>query len=228
MLRFVRGDVRNGGENVRTVGRGSLDAVSVIDSAFPGFLVDIEVCEVVVEIDGTGAEVSSEERRVGRAVGIELAVRFIPASLSGRNAPKNVQDGGHVDVSLPAERNCESNLPLVEVGDDGLRALAGRELNESNRVSASFGIESEATYLSQKPGGEVAQKNGLVRFGVVGRGGDSSQVPEVSLPLIETVPNRPSVEQENLGSSLDEPAAVQELDSAVSHRRESADECRFR
>lgn len=29
------------------------------------------------------------------------------------------EDGSDVDMSLPTERNGESDLPLVEVGDDG-------------------------------------------------------------------------------------------------------------
>lgn len=72
---------------------GSRDS-PVIDSSFPCLVVHIEVLQVVVEIDGSSTKVSPEEGSVGG------------------------EDGRDVDVSLPAERDGETGLPLVEVGDD--------------------------------------------------------------------------------------------------------------
>ena len=65
VLGFVRGDVRNCSENVRTVRRGSLDTIAVVDPAFSGLVIDIEVLKIVVEVDATGAEVAAKERSVG-------------------------------------------------------------------------------------------------------------------------------------------------------------------
>ena len=67
MLRLVRRDVGHGREDVRTVRGRSLDAVSVVDSAFARFLVNVKVREVVVEVDRSSAEVSTEEGRVRSA-----------------------------------------------------------------------------------------------------------------------------------------------------------------
>lgn len=66
MFRFVCGDVGDGSEDIARVCRGTLNAVSVIDTTSSSFRIHIEVLEVVIEIDGTGAEVSSEEGRVSR------------------------------------------------------------------------------------------------------------------------------------------------------------------
>lgn len=51
MFTFVRRDVRDGSEDIGAVGGGALDAVSVVDSTFSCFVIDVEVLEVVVEID---------------------------------------------------------------------------------------------------------------------------------------------------------------------------------
>ena len=67
VLRFVSSDVRNSSENVCAVGSRSFDAVSVVDTTFSSFLVDIKVCEIVVEIDRSGTEVTTEKSRVSSA-----------------------------------------------------------------------------------------------------------------------------------------------------------------
>lgn len=80
---------------------GAFDAVSVVDTALACFVVDIKVLEVVVEVDGASAKIAAEKSRV-----------------SG-------EDGGYVDVSLATERDCETGLPFVEVGNYGLVKLTG-------------------------------------------------------------------------------------------------------
>ena len=99
----------NGRENVCAVSGRALDAVAVIDSALARFMVDVEVLEVVVKVDGAGAEVAAEEGGVGG------------------------EDGGDVDVSLAAEGDGEAGLPFVEVGDNGAVELA-RDVLWSGRV----------------------------------------------------------------------------------------------
>jgi len=39
------------------------------------------------------------------------------------------EDGGNIDVSLPAERDRKADLPFVEVSDDSLVPLTGGELS---------------------------------------------------------------------------------------------------
>jgi hypothetical protein len=51
MLAFVRRDMRHGREHVSAMCGGALNAVAVVDTALPRFVIDIEVLEVVVEVD---------------------------------------------------------------------------------------------------------------------------------------------------------------------------------
>ena len=77
-----------------------LDAVAVVCATLACFMVDVEVLEVVVKVDGAGAEVAAEEGGVGG------------------------EDGGDVDVSLAAEGDGDAGLPFVEVGNNGAVELA--------------------------------------------------------------------------------------------------------
>lgn len=51
MFTLVRRDMRHGREHVSTVGGGPLDAVTVVYTTLPGFMIDVEVLEIIVEID---------------------------------------------------------------------------------------------------------------------------------------------------------------------------------
>lgn len=104
MLALKGGDVGDGGEDVAGVSSGTLNAVPVVDATLARFGIDIEVLEVVVEIDGAGAEISSEKRSVGR------------------------KDSGDVNPPLTAKRQTDTSEPLVEVRDNRNRPLAGRKL----------------------------------------------------------------------------------------------------
>lgn len=95
MFAFVRRDMRYGCENISAMRSGALDAIAVVDTAFSGFMINVEVLEVVVEVDGAGAEVASEESCVG------------------------CEDCCDIDMTFAAERDGEACLPLVEMGDDG-------------------------------------------------------------------------------------------------------------
>ena len=79
---------------------GTLDAVPVVDTALSRFVVDIEVLEIVVEVDGAGTEITTEQ-----------------GSMGGKHRCD-------IDVPLAQERDGETSLPLVEVGDHGLVELA--------------------------------------------------------------------------------------------------------
>lgn len=78
VLGFVRGDVRDGCENIRTMSRGPLDTVPMVDAALASFMINVEILQIVVEVDASRAKVTSEERCVRR------------------------EDCGHVDMSLTA------------------------------------------------------------------------------------------------------------------------------
>ena len=96
MLRFVRGNMRHRRKHIRTMRRRTFYAIPMIDPALARLMIDIKVLKVVVEIDGTGTEVSTEESSVG------------------------CEDCRNVDVALSAEGDSEASLPFVEMGDNGL------------------------------------------------------------------------------------------------------------
>lgn len=80
------------------------------------------------------------------------------------------------------------------------------------------------THLAEKPGDDVAENDRLVRFVIVGRGGDACEVPKVALPLVEAGVLAASVEEEDVGRALDEPAAVEDLDPGLAHHVEGGGE----
>lgn len=65
VLTLVGSDMRNSGEHIAGMSSGTLNAVSVVYSSFSSFSVNIKVLKVVVEIDGTGAQVSAKKGSVG-------------------------------------------------------------------------------------------------------------------------------------------------------------------
>lgn len=106
MLRLERGNVGDRGEYVGAVSRGTLYAIAVVDTTLAGFVVDVEILEVVVEVDGASAEIATEKGSMGG------------------------EDGGHVDVALPAEGNCDASLPFVEVSNDSAVVLTRHILDK--------------------------------------------------------------------------------------------------
>lgn len=151
VLRLVGSNVRHSCEHIGTVGCRAFDAVSVVDTSFARLVIDIEVLEVVVEINAASAEIPSEKRCVG-----------------GKN-------GGHVNVPFSKKGNRETSLPLVEVGDHRGIGLGSDILSLRVRVRAlEFGPEA---YLAQEPSDDVAKYYCFVRFMIVWRRGDSSEIP---------------------------------------------------
>ena len=106
VLALVRRDVRNRREDVARMRCRTLDAVPVVDATFPGLGIHIEPLEVVVEIDGACAKITTEK-----------------SCVSGENCRD-------VDMSLPTEGDCKTGLPLVEVGNNSLVKLARDVLRE--------------------------------------------------------------------------------------------------
>jgi hypothetical protein len=61
MFTLVCSDVGYGREYISTVGGRALDTISMVNATLSSFVIDIKVLEIVVEIDGAGAEVPAEE-----------------------------------------------------------------------------------------------------------------------------------------------------------------------
>lgn len=130
----------------------------MVDTPLTGLVINIKVLQVVVEVDASGTEVSTEQ-----------------SSVSG-------EDGRHVDVSFTTKRNGETSLPFVEVGNNGGFSLTGRELPLASR-HAKF---SRRTHLAQEPCHHVTENDGLVVLVVVTWGRDTGKVPQISLPLVHS------------------------------------------
>lgn len=78
-------------------------------------------------------------------------------------------------------------------------------------------LEIPAGIFSQEPSNEVTEYNGFVGFVVIGRTGDASEIPEISLPFIEFVILAARVKEDNIGIPLNEPATEENLDTTVPH-----------
>lgn len=81
MFALISGNMADGSKNVCAVRSGALDTVSVVYPALSGFMIDVEVLEVVVEVDRARAQIPAEQ-----------------GSVRG-------EDRRHVNVPLPAPEN---------------------------------------------------------------------------------------------------------------------------
>jgi hypothetical protein len=104
----------------------------------------------------------------------------------------------NIDMTFATKWNGQSRLPLVEVGYDS-------------------GLELTRSKFSKEPGDEVAKYDGFIAFVVIWRGGDTSEVPKITFPFIEAVVHGSCVEEKNARSAFDQPPAIQNLDSTVTH-----------
>jgi len=82
----------------------------VVDATLTGFVVNVKVLEIVVEIDRASTQVATKEGGVGS------------------------EHGGDVNVPFSTERDSETSLPFVKVRDDGLVELARNVLGTKRRV----------------------------------------------------------------------------------------------
>lgn len=106
----------------------------MVDASLASFVIYVKVLKIVVEINATGTQVSTKESSVSS------------------------EDGGHVNVSLSAQRNRKTGLPFVEMSDNSLLSLVLGE-------------------LAKEPCDEVAKDDGFIGFVVVLRSGNARQVP---------------------------------------------------
>lgn len=127
------------------------------------------------------------------------------------------EDGGDVDVPFSDQRDCETCLPFVEVSDNRCCRLSCNILSMIISKRARLRNIDQA-YISQEPGDEVAQDNGLVGFLVTGWAWNARQIPEIRLPLVEFVIHAPSIEEQDVGIALNEPSPIEDLASLGAHR----------
>jgi len=104
VLAFIGSDVGDGGEDVTRVGRRPLDAVPVVDTALAGLSINVEVLQVVVEVDRAGAQIPTQQ------------------------CCMSCEDGGHINGTLPDQRQRNTGKPLVEVRNDCPLLLMADEL----------------------------------------------------------------------------------------------------
>lgn len=84
----------------------ALNAISVIYTPPPCLGIDVEILQVVIEVNGAGAEVSSEQRRV------------------------RCEDGCYIQLSLLGQRQGDTSQPLVEMRDDSFLFLVRYKLGK--------------------------------------------------------------------------------------------------
>lgn len=91
----------------------------------------------------------------------------------------------------------------------------------SRQREANWGQQTSLTrsYLSKEPRNNVTKDDRLVRLVVIRRRRDAGHVPKISLPLVHPVIAAGRVKQEDTGGALDEPPAVDVLDTSLLHRR---------
>ena len=104
MLRLESSNVRNCGENITSMSSRPFNAVSVVNSSLASFSVDIEPLQVIVKVDRTSTEVSTEK-----------------SGVCG-------EDGCNVNVSLFAKRQTDTGKPFVEMSNDSLLLLVADKL----------------------------------------------------------------------------------------------------
>lgn len=126
MFTFVSSDMRYSSEDISTMSRSAFNAVSMVNATFSSFVIDIEVLQVIVEVDRAGAEVSSQEG----CVGSEDSRNINMAAIFMKNDGKRRRRG---NVPFSAQRDGQTSLPFVEMGNNSCGDLSGDILGISNR-----------------------------------------------------------------------------------------------
>lgn len=165
----------------------------MVNPTLAGFVVDVEILEVVVEIYGSGAEVASEEGCVCS------------------------EDGTDVDVPFSAQRDRQTGLPFVEMCDDGGGEVGGDVLSIINLLMEIIREIDTETHFSQEPRNQIPKNDCLIRLMIIRRGRDPSQIPQVALPLVQLAVRRPSIEQNNLRRSFYKPPSIKHLNALLAH-----------
>ena len=76
------------------------------------------------------------------------------------------------------------------------------------------------TYFAQEPRNNISKHNRLVRFVIIWRSWDSSEVPEIALPFVKTGVLAAGIEEQDVGCAFYEPSTVKTLDASGTHRLE--------
>jgi hypothetical protein len=131
----------------------------MVDPSLACLMVAVEVLEIVVEIDRSRTEVTAEESGMGG------------------------EHGRNVDVAFAAKGDRYSDLPFVKVGDY-CRFLVARCVLWGGLDSIERKLNN--THLSEEPCDEITKDDRLVGFVVAWGRRNTSQVPQVPFPFIES------------------------------------------
>jgi hypothetical protein len=94
----------DGSENISGMCSCSFNAVTVINSSFASFMIDIEILQVVIKVDRARTQVPSEKSSVGS---------------------ENCSD---IDTAFPTEWKCNASEPFMEMNDDSFRRFMRNKL----------------------------------------------------------------------------------------------------
>ena len=75
----------------------------------------------------------------------------------------------------------------------------------------------DRTYFPQEPSDDIAKDDCLVGLMVIGRGWDAGKVPKVALPFVQPRVLAASVEQDDLGGTLNQPSPVEQDHAFSAH-----------
>lgn len=153
--------------------------------------------QVVVEVDVSGAEVSSEQSSVGG------------------------EDCGYIDAPALAKGKGDTCQPFVELYNNGSFRFVGDILTRGISISCVLTEEVFAAgflaYLTQEPCDNVSENDSLVGL-VISRGRwNAGCGPQVALPLIQVTISGFSVEQKDSRCTVDKPSSIQSLNTASIH-----------
>ena len=162
ILRLQGRDVRYSSKDVRTVCGCTLDAVSMVYAALSGFVVNVEVLDIVIKVNIARGEVTAKESSV---------------------CCEHCRD---IDATFPADGDGDTCLPFVEVSDDSSIELPGDILPSGHQSGGQNRWSEKRTiaHLAQEPGYKVTEQDGVIGLNVMRRGRDACEVPQVPFPLV--------------------------------------------
>ncbi len=80
------------------------------------------------------------------------------------------------------------------------------------------------THLPQEPCHQISKDDSLVSLVVVGWSGDTGEIPQIALPLVETRILASCIEEQDMGRAFDKPASIESFDTDCTHGLEGGSE----
>ena len=171
MFAFIGGDVRDGGKDVSSMRCPSLNAISVVDATPACLSVDIEMLKIIVKVNRSCAQISTEECSVG-----------------GKNS-------SNVYPAFSTEWQGHTGKPFMKLRDNGT-LLFMIDILETVKHDSDVVI-GWGMYLAQEPCNYVSKNNCFIGFPIIRWRRNASNGPKVPFPFVKFVIGRLRVEQKH-------------------------------